>query len=592
MATHVDVQDRVFCLLRKLDEILRCVGHGLVGRHQEVRLLVLAVLSGEHVILAGPPGVGKGMMCSRITSWIQRDNDPDDGGANKRVSATHTDGVTVAEPLFELQLSMSTDVGEIFGPVSLEDYRNGQQRRNAFNYLPTALVAFLDEAFNCNSQVLNSLLLALNEREFKNGTTKEGIHLVSGIVASNLFPDLSRRGSPELQAFCDRFLLRTWVEDIGCPSSHVAECVDFHTMLTGDVTWDNTTLRETPITRRTVMELGNLAKKRVDFLEQDDPVFKLIVYLQRALDSLSISVSSRRWRKVMRLLNVVAFTRWPSAFADNPQRHTTRILLVDLLVLQHVLPQQMLPGRELEQIRQVRELIVDALMTGPLYFEFRKELIEFGEDKLLDEHVWIDRHTLPSEIPGLLVLPRPLPRPYSDRMFPAESHVGYKMPQHEVVPSACDLVRQELRAFAVVTAESTSPNGGGTEQEYPKNLLDATMSDGCKWFTNGVDESIGRQWVMIKAAEETRQPWTFRGIGLTSANDCPQRDPIKADVYVWKGAQQRWLHVATLTQPSFTSRHQTVLYDLGTSYETKAVMLDLYGGGGNEMQLGEVQFLK
>jgi hypothetical protein len=175
---------------------------GLLDRGVEVRLLVLAALLQEHLLLLGPPGTAKSEVCRRLSRSF--------GGT-----------------YFERLLTRFTLPEELFGPLSLKLLQHDQYVRQTAGYLPEAEFAFLDEIFKSNSATLNCLLGIMNERTFHNGVVLEptdehgstcrsermdrgrsdcamhAVPLRSMVAASNESPE-----DEELGALYDRFLLR------------------------------------------------------------------------------------------------------------------------------------------------------------------------------------------------------------------------------------------------------------------------------------------------------------------------------------------------------------------------------------------------
>jgi MoxR-like ATPase len=74
---------------------------------------------------------------------------------------------------------------------------------NTEGMLPEASLVFLDELLNANSAILNSLLLALNERLFRRGKESRRMKTLMFVGASNHLPE-----DEALKALFDRFLLR------------------------------------------------------------------------------------------------------------------------------------------------------------------------------------------------------------------------------------------------------------------------------------------------------------------------------------------------------------------------------------------------
>ena len=81
--------------------------------------------------------------------------------------------------------------------------KEGDLVTNTEGMLPEADFVFLDELLNANSAILNSLLLALNERIFRRGRQTVPLPMLLAVGASNRLPD-----DDALAALFDRFLLR------------------------------------------------------------------------------------------------------------------------------------------------------------------------------------------------------------------------------------------------------------------------------------------------------------------------------------------------------------------------------------------------
>lgn len=146
-----------------------------------MRLLLLAALSGEHVLFIGPPGTAKSELGRRLSKLC-------------------------AGAFFERLLTKFSVPEELFGPLSMRALEDDQYIRQTEGYLPEASVAFIDEIFKANSAILNTLLTVLNERLFDNGSERKQIPLLCLVGASNELPE-----SEELDALYDRFLVRKQV---------------------------------------------------------------------------------------------------------------------------------------------------------------------------------------------------------------------------------------------------------------------------------------------------------------------------------------------------------------------------------------------
>lgn len=173
--------------LRLVEEEL---GRYIFGRKEEIRGALLGLVARNHVFYLSPPGAGKSYLASEIS---------------RRVRGSR---------FFRIDLHAFTMREELFGPVSLSAMRERDAlERKIEGYLPTAHMVQLDEIWKCPPTTLNTLLSALNEREFRNGDRTLRIPLLSMIATSNELPPSDRT----LDALWDRILLRYRVRPLTDP---------------------------------------------------------------------------------------------------------------------------------------------------------------------------------------------------------------------------------------------------------------------------------------------------------------------------------------------------------------------------------------
>ncbi|MFP3321310.1 MAG: AAA family ATPase, partial [Acidilobus sp.] len=171
-------------LMKLASQFLTELESPFVGRHEEALVITLALLTGEHVVLIGEPGTAKSAMARRSADLLD-------------------------VKFFKYLLTKFTEPSELFGPLDIRALRQGSYRRITTGKLPEAEIAFLDEIFNANSAVLNSILSIMQERVLYDGYTEIKVPLWTLVGASNRVPE-----EPELEALYDRFLFRQNVKPL------------------------------------------------------------------------------------------------------------------------------------------------------------------------------------------------------------------------------------------------------------------------------------------------------------------------------------------------------------------------------------------
>ncbi|MDM8559365.1 AAA family ATPase [Candidatus Parabeggiatoa sp. HSG14] len=254
-------------LKTKLNNLRDALSQNLIERETPIRLTLLAALSGEHLLLLGPPGTAKSELARRLKQAFNGGN------------------------YFERLLTRFSVPEELFGPLSIKALEEDRYERLTSRYLPTATVAFIDEIFKANSAILNSLLTLLNEREFDNGVKRDKTPLSCVVGASNELPE-----GEELDALYDRFLLRYKVMPVSKEGFVQLLKLKGNPKPKPELAW-----------RLTVEELQEI-QESAELVKIPDDVMVLLQELRIFLDEQKIYVSDRRWRKIVKLLQVAALT--------------------------------------------------------------------------------------------------------------------------------------------------------------------------------------------------------------------------------------------------------------------------------------------
>ncbi|MEO9515885.1 MAG: AAA family ATPase [Paracoccaceae bacterium] len=176
--------DTLSDLLTRLSQTLDVASKKLVERRLLFELVVLGLITREHVLFIGPPGTGKSAAVKSAAEQFQG-------------------------RYFEYLVGRFTEPSELFGALDLAALKDGEVRPVTHNMLPEANIAFLDEIFLGSTAILNTLLGVLNERQYRRGTFEKDVPLWSCVAASNALPE-----DPMLQAFADRFLLTSFIEPV------------------------------------------------------------------------------------------------------------------------------------------------------------------------------------------------------------------------------------------------------------------------------------------------------------------------------------------------------------------------------------------
>ena len=165
---------------------------GLVDRTREIKQLMYALFTREHMLLMGPAGTAKSQLAINAFSAIK--------GAET----------------FQIHLTKQTTEEYVFGPLNIVELKKGNLIHNTKGSILTADFAFLDEFFDASDVLLRSLLGVLNERVWLKGSQRVKAKLHTAILTSNY-----QRESKLTQAILDRIIFKADVNPSTAKSKRI-----------------------------------------------------------------------------------------------------------------------------------------------------------------------------------------------------------------------------------------------------------------------------------------------------------------------------------------------------------------------------------
>ena len=285
-------------------EVLDPLKHAFVGKDEIIDLMGVCLTARENLFLYGPPGTAKSALVHSLAARIHGRS-------------------------FDYLLSRFTEPNELFGPFDIRRLREGELVTNTEGMLPEADVVFLDELLNANSAILNSLLMALNERIFRRGRETRSIPALFFTGASNHLPE-----DDALRALFDRFLLRVRCGPV--MESQLAQ------VLTAGWAMEQEGVRPTASISAADLREFQKAVGTVDLTQVRGPYLELVLKLRHA----GMEISDRR---AVRLQRVIAASALLCGRAESR--------VSDLWVLRNIWDRE-------EQIEVIESIVAAALAAA------------------------------------------------------------------------------------------------------------------------------------------------------------------------------------------------------------------------------------
>lgn len=261
-------------IVTRLHNIEQAQNRYILEREDVTRAITICLINRSHLLLAGPPGTGK-------TSQV-------------RLAAAHIKD----SYFFFTQLTPFSTIEDVFGPIDLVAYKEGERRRVGEGMLQQAHVAVIDEIYNSNEAVLQGLLAPMYEGVYAERGRFHPIPLRTLMGTTNVIPPPEERLEKGLIGFHDRWLFRFLIDELQSDANFMRMLwtpdIDFHSY--------------TPEPRATVTtdELDVVAAHAAE-VRVPVAIYEQLVQLRKQMRELGLSCSVRRWKQIHRALQTSAF---------------------------------------------------------------------------------------------------------------------------------------------------------------------------------------------------------------------------------------------------------------------------------------------
>ena len=281
--------NNVLAAQTKLKTIEQEMNAILVERDEAIRCLMLAVISGQSMLMLGEPGAAKSFLAYEFCKRIEQGT------------------------YFQWMLNKTSDPSELLGPVSIKGMENDHYTRVTTGKLPEAHIAFIDECYKANAPVLNIMLPIMNEKIFYNDGQATPIPLITMIGASNEGPE-----DESLMPFHDRFLFRINVKYVKDAANKKRMYTNFINARRGL----NNLVQKTTITVDEIKLLNEESK----MINVPKDIINQFIKFINTLDKQTIHVSDRRQNECFKIMQASAVLRGAKAVGIDDFKALTYVL--------------------------------------------------------------------------------------------------------------------------------------------------------------------------------------------------------------------------------------------------------------------------
>lgn len=337
----VQAIDRLEAIASELKDIF-------VERDNAIENSIKALITGQAVLLVGPPGTAKSALATELCRRIDHGR------------------------YFSWLLNRTSDPAEILGPFSIKEMENDKFVRVTKNKLPEAEIVFLDEVFKCNEPTLNILLPIINEKVFYNDGNPIPVPLITLFAASNEFPE-----EESLMALYDRMIYRMYVDYVGDVENKM---LMLKRSLNRKKDGEYTTISLNDI---------NYLREALDEIEVSESILKEYIYLMNALLQEGVVVSDRRQNEALKVLKANALINKRDEVITEDFNSLRDVLwndLEDIEIIDEVLKERLLSPFE-KEYNYVRERY-DSLVGSTKNMNDTRMLVEVkGSAELVKDKV-------------------------------------------------------------------------------------------------------------------------------------------------------------------------------------------------------------